>query len=269
MAELRAGNYYGKIQGKRECAGAIFTDLVHASPRKLPEHTHELAFVAVLLDGSYGERYGRQQRQFTAFTAMYRPAGIPHQDEIGPRGLKCFEIEIVPTKWEKIFADCSGKLETPCEDVGGGQLSWLGLKLFHATRDSQCDEITLDSLLAELMGVLSQMPRERAAHPPYWLRRVMERIRTDYAEKLTLTELSQEAGVHPVHLSRVFRHCIGMGLGEYIHRLRLREACERMLQQEQSICEISHATGFSDQSHFTRSFYRFAGTSPGKFRAML
>jgi AraC family transcriptional regulator len=268
MAELRAGNFYGAVRGKRECGGAIFTDLVHTSPRKLPAHSHELPFVAVLLDGNYGERYGRQEKQFTAFTTMYRPAGVPHQDEIGPRGVKFFEIEILP-KWQKSLADCAGTLETACEDVGGGQLLWLGLKLFYATRDPQCDEITLESLLAELMGVLSQMPRERAVHPPYWLRRVLEKIRADYAEKLTLTELSQEAGVHPVHLSRVFRHCVGMGLGEYIHRLRLREACERMLRQDQSICEISHATGFSDQSHFTRSFYRFAGTSPGKFRAML
>ena len=268
MAELRAGNFYGAIRGKREQGGAIFTDLVHTSPRRLPAHSHELPFVALLLDGSYGERYRRQEKQFTPFTAMYRPAGIPHQDEIGPRGVRFFEIEILP-QWQKSVAECSGKLAGGYDDAGGGQLLWLGLKLFYATRDLSCDGMTVESLMAELMGVLAHTPGERAVHPPYWLRRVMEKIRTQYAEKLTLAELSQEAGVHPVHLSRVFRHCVGMGLGEYIHRLRLREACERMLHQEQSICEISHATGFSDQSHFTRSFYRFAGTSPGRFRAIL
>ena len=76
---LRAGSFYGAIQGKRELCGAIFTDLSHQSPRKLPSHSHELPFFGVVLDGQYGERYGRQQTFFSPFTIMFRPAGIPHQ----------------------------------------------------------------------------------------------------------------------------------------------------------------------------------------------
>ena len=58
---MRAGSFFGAIQGKREQCGAIFTDLRHAAPRKLPMHSHELAFFALLLDGLYAERYGRRQ----------------------------------------------------------------------------------------------------------------------------------------------------------------------------------------------------------------
>src|SRR2546429_6766700 len=83
---MSAGSFFGTIQGKREQCGAIFTDLRHTAPRKLPMHSHELAFFALLLDGLYAERYGRRQSQYGPFTLMFRPAGIPHQDEIGPRG---------------------------------------------------------------------------------------------------------------------------------------------------------------------------------------
>ena len=81
---MRAGSFFGAIQGKREPCGAIFTDLRHTARRKLPRHSQELAFFALLLDGQYGERCGRRQRQYEPFTLMFWPAGIPHQDEIGP-----------------------------------------------------------------------------------------------------------------------------------------------------------------------------------------
>ena len=58
---MRAGSFFGAIQGKRKQCGAIFTDLRHAAPRRLPMHSHELAFFAVLLEGLYAERNGRRQ----------------------------------------------------------------------------------------------------------------------------------------------------------------------------------------------------------------
>jgi AraC family transcriptional regulator len=54
-----------------------------------------------------------------------------------------------------------------------------------------------------------------------------------------------------------------------VHRLRIREACERMLDPERSLADISCEVGFADQSHFTRAFHAIAGTSPGAFRAQL
>ena len=102
---------------------------------------------------------------------------------------------------------------------------------------------------------------------PYWLRRILEKLRTEFRERLTMDELAREAGVHPVHLSRVFRRITGKGIGEYVHRLRIREACERMIKPEASLAEISCDLGFADQSHFTRTFHSITGTSPGAFRA--
>ena len=84
-----------------------------------------------------------------------------------------------------------------------------------------------------------------------------------------LDELAREAGVHPVHLSRVFRRCVGEGIGEYVHRLRVRTACERMLAPHNSLSELSLGTGFADQSHFTRAFRKITGLTPATFRSAL
>jgi len=263
---MGAGHFYGAIHGRREQCGAIFTDLRHSTPRKLPMHSHELPFFALLLDGLYGERYGRRQTQFGPFTMMFRPAGIPHQDEIGPRGARLYEIELCPS-WQKRLADCSAALDTPRDELGGGPLLWLGLKLFREIQSSSPDELAVETLLGEMLSFATRTRHRESRHTPPWLSRVLDKLETEHCRRLTLDELSREAGIHPVHLSRVFRRCVGEGISEFIHRLRVRTACERMPRA--SLAEISFGTGFADQSHFTRSFRKMAGLTPAALRALL
>ena len=266
---LGAGTFFGAVQSRREQCGAIFTDLRHTSPRKLPSHAHELPFFAVLMEGLYGERYGRQEKQFRPFTVHFRPAGVPHQDEVGPNGVRFFEIEVRPI-WRKRLEDCSAALDVARDDCKGGELLWLGMKLFREVHGVAAtpDDFSVESLLAELMAAAARIPRE-TSHRPAWLSRIVERLAVEYAERLTLDELSREAGIHPVHLSRVFRKCVGEGIGEYVHRLRVRAACEQILEPEISIAEVSLALGFADQSHFTRAFRRVTGMTPAAFRSQL
>lgn len=266
---MGAGSFFGSIHGKREQCGAIFTDLRHFSPRKLPMHSHELPFFALLLEGHYGERYRRQNMQFGPFTIMFRPAGIPHQDEIGPHGVRFFEIELRPS-WQKRLAECSAALDTARDDFCGGPLFWLGMKLFREIESSTApDDLSVETLLAEILIHAARAPRPESKHTPPWLSRILEKLKTEHCRRLTLGELAREAGVHPVHLSRVFRRRVGEGISEYVHRLRVRTACERMLAPHASLAELSFSTGFADQSHFTRSFRKFTGMTPAAFRSAL
>jgi AraC family transcriptional regulator len=144
------------------------------------------------------------------------------------------------------------------------------MKLFREVHGTAvADDLCVESLLSELMAAAARMPHTEKGQSPGWLGRVIEKLATEYAERLTLDDLSREAGVHPVHLSRVFRKFVGEGIGEHVHRLRVRAACEQMRVPEISIAEISLALGFADQSHFTRAFRRVAGMTPTAFRAQL
>ncbi|HYL86950.1 MAG TPA: AraC family transcriptional regulator [Candidatus Angelobacter sp.] len=266
---MGAGSFFGAVQARHEQCGAIFTDLRHSTPRKLPMHSHELPFFALLLEGHYGERYGRQQTQFSPFTLMFRPAGIPHQDEIGPRGVRLYEIELRPS-WQKRLAECSAFLDTPRDDVAGGALLWLSMKLFREVQASTvADELAVESLLSEIALCAARSPHRESRHAPGWLSRILEKLKTEHCRRFTLDELAREARVHPVHLSRVFRRCVGEGISEYVHRLRVRAACERMLAPETSLADVGFSTGFADQSHFTRSFRKITGMTPASFRSLL
>jgi AraC family transcriptional regulator len=265
---LGAGNFYGAIEGNREQCGAIFTTVRHTVAKKLPSHAHELAFFALLLDGEYGERYERQEKQFRPFTVHFRPAGIPHQDEVGPRGVRFFEIEI-RSSWRQRLADCSATLDLAHDDCHGGPLLWLGMKMYRELEwVGTTDDLFVESLLAEMLARVARMRPQKITQRPAWLERIIEKLAADFSQRLTMDDLSREAGVHPVHLSRVFRKCHGVGIGEHVHRLRIRAACEQMLRPEISLADISLDAGFSDQSHFTRVFRRATGMTPALFRAI-
>src|SRR5579863_8883 len=185
-AALGGGQFYGSVLRKQEQYDAIFTDLHHASARKLPAHSHELPFFALLLEGDYRERYGRQEIQFGPCTMAYRPAGVPHQDEIGPRGVRFFEIEIRPS-WRKRMQECSGTLDTAHDDLAGGHLLWLGMKLFRETRGSvAADNLCTESLLAELVAEVAHLPDPAVKQAPSWLSRVVDKMNSEFCERLTL-----------------------------------------------------------------------------------
>jgi AraC-like DNA-binding protein len=74
------------------------------------------------------------------------------------------------------------------------------------------------------------------------------------------------AGVHPVHLTRVFRLHYGTPVGAYVRGLRLDWAAGRLTASGQCIAEIALQAGFYDQSHFTRAFKRRFGLTPRAYR---
>ena len=264
---LTGGQFYGSVLGKATVGGAIFTDLHHTSARKLPAHSHELPFFCLFFGGDYEEKYGRRDVQFRPFTLSFRPPGVPHQDAIGPSGARMFGIEVKPD-WQRNMQSCSGSLEVGYDFEGGGPL-WLALKLYFETRQKlPDDDIRIESLVCELVGAVACKPESCRAAPP-WLKRVQEKLHAEFHSRITLDDLALEGGVHPVHLSRVFRRCVGKGIGDYVHRLRVRQACERMLDPEVSLADLSVELGFADQSHFSRAFRSITGNPPAAFRATL
>ena len=265
-SRLQGGQFFGAVNNRLEHSGAVFSDLRHPIPRKLPMHSHELPFFGLLLEGFYGERYGRQQKQFAPMSLMFRPAGIPHQDEIASGGLRFFHVELRP-QWKRRISECSGDLNLGCEDSRGGPLFWLTMKLFRETFGVEvADSLCVESLLAEITGLAARLPLEERLDPPRWLRLILEKLHAEHASRLTLDDLSSEVGVHPVHLSRVFRRFHREGIGEYTHRLRVRASCRYLLNPELTLAEIGLLVGFADQSHFTRAFRRITGVTPHAFR---
>ena len=73
--------------------------------------------------------------------------------------------------------------------------------------------------------------------------------------------------MHPVHLAREFRRFQRCTIGEYIRQLRIERACRQLHASDEPLATIASAVGFSDQSHFSRTFKRLIGMTPAGYRA--
>ena len=140
----------------------------------------------------------------------------------------------------------------------------ISAELLH--RD-QLTPLVVEGLTLELLAEacrLAQPPRD--AGGPRWLRQVSERVHSEFTRRLTLTDCAREAGVHPVHLAQTFRAHYGESFGQCIRRLRVDLASRQLVKTPKSIADIALDSGFSDQSHLTKTFKRARGLTPAGFR---
>jgi AraC family transcriptional regulator len=86
------------------------------------------------------------------------------------------------------------------------------------------------------------------------------------AAKPSLTEIASAVHASPYHLSRLFRDQVGVSIHQYLNRLRLAWALERLAGGARDLTALALELGFSSHSHFTNSFQRQFGITPSAFR---
>lgn len=99
-------------------------------------------------------------------------------------------------------------------------------------------------------------------------RRVVEYIESHFQNPISLAQLGEVAGLSEYHLQRMFRLSHGCSPSEYLLEVRIRRAREK-LKGSQTLADIALSCGFSNQSHFNRSFRKRVGVSPGQYRRRL
>lgn len=91
-------------------------------------------------------------------------------------------------------------------------------------------------------------------------------IRDHLAQPLSVPQLARAAHMSPSRFHAFFREHIGCTPMDYVKRLRLDEACKRLLVCEDSISQISERIGFCNQFHFSREFKARFGMTPSEYR---
>ena len=95
-------------------------------------------------------------------------------------------------------------------------------------------------------------------------------ISAHLTEEFGETELAAISRLSASGFSRSFRRHTGMGLSQYVNRLRINLACQLMMSEDaMSITDICFASGFRNISNFNRQFLRQKGLKPSHFRALL
>lgn len=266
---LRPGQFYGEVTRERRCHGLVLSELRHGTGRRLAAHSHELANFCLLVGGHYSEDFGRKTLTYSPLTVVFHPPHWAHRDEVGGRGGHFFSVELEPHWIERLRAYAPAARDAVV-GAPGSDLSWMAARLHREFRRAElASPLAVEGLVMAMLADVVSGSIKTETRKPAWLPRVLELLREEFRASLTVSRVAAEVGVHPFHLSRVFRQFQGRTVGEYVNALRVEYACRELAAPERGLAEIALAAGFSDQSHFTRVFKQLTGRTPGEFRAIL
>ena len=255
---------FGVMSAEVRERGLTFGELVHAFEGPVPTHTHKASFYHLVLDGKYEESSPHGRILFQPFSSAFTHSDSKHDGRIHGGGARLFTVEIGEA-WMKELREMRPEPET-VNDCIGGELTCRGIELYREFRQGPVAcSLTVDSLIWEVLAAAAGFQVHDSEAPGWW-RRMLDRVHSEFKRDLRISELAREADVHPVYLARVFRRRYGQTPGEYVQRLRVRFASERLSLSDEGIADVAAAAGFADQSHLTRIFKRYTRISPGQFR---
>ena len=91
---------------------------------------------------------------------------------------------------------------------------------------------------------------------------VFAHIRDHLADPFTPADLARLGHMSLSRFHATFREHLGTTPMDYVKKLRLDEACKRLLISDDSIYDIAAKVGFTNQFHFSREFNTRFGMSP-------
>ena len=267
VKKLGAGEHYGAVFHKRQTDTAVFSESVYNRSMALPEHSHELGFFTLIMDGYYSEILGSKTVVYSPQTVLWRAAELTHKDRIEAASSRFFFVEVRAAVSERL-RECGQVPEHVAER--NGEMTWLASRLrSEIVRSDISSPLIAEGITLELLGSLMRRRGDVERRRPKWLARVLNRLDSEFAENISSEELAADAGVHPVHLAAVFRKFQHETIGDHVQKKRVEHAAELLKNFEMPICEIAYECGFADQSHFTRVFKRRVGMTPGAYRSSI
>ena len=102
--------------------------------------------------------------------------------------------------------------------------------------------------------------------PSQLIAAVSNYIQHHLSEPITTEQIAASLYISRPHLSARFHKETGITLSDYILKEKTEEAKRLLRYTDKSLAAISAYLGFSSQSHFSRTFRKYAGITPGEYR---
>jgi len=265
-ANDRESSFVGSAVASRVTGGfSLGHWITHGFGDNVQGHGHAEAHF-MYVPGSCGyitQARGEQSRNQAHL--IFNPAQTYHRDRLTAPG-RFFSITLSAASTEAI---AELQLPNAPSQVGNAEAHIIIAKLLricerwegHAT-------LRAEALCFELIAA-SLAPSTAEREPPSWLKEATDFLQDNFVDDITIGEIGGRVGVHPVHLARVFRRFHGCTPGDFLRNIRIERAGKLLGRSRLSSAEIALATGFADQSHFTKQFRRAFGLPPGEYRRLI
>lgn len=98
------------------------------------------------------------------------------------------------------------------------------------------------------------------------LQDIEREIRDNYAQNLTLRELSRKYFINSSYLGQIFRKKYNQSFKDYLCSYRINEAAQMLLKTDKKISQIAEDVGYHDSDYFINRFIEQKGCTPSRYR---
>jgi len=239
----------------------------YAPLTRLDRHDHELASFCIAVCGGYDEQLDRRSRRVEAGILVIHPEGETHADRHDPRRTDLLTVEFSSASLD-LARRISPRFDESWHRPALTLLPAAYRILHHMDQSCPTSALLIEDTIWEMIAEAVKH-EQRDAGRPKWLLHVHDSLESCAGNAPTMLELSEMAGVHPVHLARAFRQAFGSSIGEFVRQQQVAAALKLLADSRLGLAEISVATGFADQSHMTRRIRELTGRPPGIWRKRL
>lgn len=98
------------------------------------------------------------------------------------------------------------------------------------------------------------------------VQRLVHYLEKNYAKEILLDDMAAELDYHKSYLCVAFKRETQKTIVDCLNMIRIQRAVELIVGSDQSLPQIAAMCGFSSDSHFTRTFTKYVGVTPGHCR---
>ncbi|WP_320036394.1 AraC family transcriptional regulator [Halarcobacter sp.] len=231
------------------------------------KHFHDTYTIGITHDGEFKSLH--EKKTFYLYknsTKVINPGEVHGGDSNSWKYTNFYpSIELVSQIYEQVFFEKKSPIftEHTIDDIVLCNL----LRQFFINTYSNSDKMeTETSLITALSYLIKNYTHKTKTYEPIFnnkpiIKNSIEFIQDSLETNISLDDLALVTNLSKYHFLRTFKNTTGLTPHQYILIKRVEKGKE-LISKGINLNEIAYHTGFSDQSHFNRSFKRVYGYSP-------
>ena len=255
-----SGEYYGDLLKAQSGTDIQLSEYLYTAPQT-EWHFHEHPYFMMVLQGNVLDINNGSKRRCNPGTLLFLNWQEAHMNRLHSKMARGFHVE-VRRNWIKKF-EINNEIKEGCIAIKNPKAYvHLSRIYFEFHKNDSLSPLGISTELIELLSSL-ESPGQNIGIP-VWFSRLIDLLH-DIDGPVNLNFLSEQLGLHPVHISRTFTRVMKISMSEFVRRIRLKRAIALLQSQQGSLSQIALQSGFYDQSHFTKVFKAFLGQTPGDY----
>lgn len=100
------------------------------------------------------------------------------------------------------------------------------------------------------------------------LRKILDYCSENFSDELSLNSVSEQLHLSKYYISHLLNRKLSLGFNDYVNLLRVRAACDLLLESDKKIADISEDVGFGTIRSLNRAFRQVLNMTPLEYRNM-